>query len=131
VRARLVSTESGLARLIDDPTRRPPTCWSGCWPPGAEEVEARRDRLAKALTSFDEATITTPRLLPVVLAGLGVAGDVPQRRAARRPRDIVEQVVDDLYVRWTLLHGERAVRPGRSDRDRPAAVANPETPPVP
>ncbi len=133
VRARLVSAESGLSRLLE----------GGAAPPdddsllallatgSPEEVAARRQRLATALTSFDEATITTTHgFCQLMLGALGVTGDVAQGATLLEdPRDLVEQVVDDLYVRWTLRHNEapsfdrrQAVEIAR------AAVENPETP---
>ncbi|MHB1851122.1 MAG: UvrD-helicase domain-containing protein [Acidimicrobiales bacterium] len=133
VRARLVSAESGLSRVLE----------GGAPPPAddsllallatgsAEEVEERRRRLATALTSFDEATITTTHgFSQLMLGSLGVTGDVAQGATLLEdPRDLVEQVVDDLYVRWTLDHGEAPSFTRRQAVDiARAAVENPETP---
>ncbi|HET9092290.1 MAG TPA: UvrD-helicase domain-containing protein, partial [Acidimicrobiales bacterium] len=71
----------------------------------------------------------------LMLAGLGVAGDVATGSTLlEEPRDLVEQAVDDLYVRWTLLHGQ--VPPFERSEALTiarAAIGNPDTPlePVP
>jgi exodeoxyribonuclease V beta subunit len=66
-----------------------------------EEVRERRDRLSRALASFDAATIaTTHGFCQEVLGGLGIAGDIaPDTVFAEDLSDLLEEVVDDLYVR--------------------------------
>ncbi len=66
-----------------------------------EAVALRHRRLARALSDFDAATITTTHgFCQEVLGGLGVAGDTPRDGAfAEEVRDLLEEVVDDLYVR--------------------------------
>jgi exodeoxyribonuclease V beta subunit len=136
VRARLASAEHGLARCVE----------GGAPPPSddrllvllatgpAGEVKERWERLATALTSFDEAPITTTHgFCQLMLSGLGVSGDVATGATLLEdPRDLVEEVVDDLYVRWTLLHG---TTPSFNRREAVemalVAVANPDTPLVP
>jgi exodeoxyribonuclease V beta subunit len=93
------------------------------------EVERRRDRLALALADFDAATITTTHgFCQEVLGGLGVAGDVDRgHRFSEDARDLVEDVVDDLYV------GEFAQRAPLFTREQArevayAAVGNPTAP---
>lgn len=107
VRARLVAAEEALGRWLaagevpaDDVLR---LLVAG----PVDEVEVRRQRLADALTAFDEATITTTHgFCQLVLDGLGVAGEVPAGATLLEdPRQLVEEVVDDLYVRWALHHG--------------------------
>ena len=107
VRERLVTAEHGLARAL-----------AGVPPPagddvlrlladGAPDVVAlRRRRLAVALAEFDAATITTTHgFCQHVLSGLGVAGDVDaDATLLEDPRDLVDEVVDDLYVRRFLQH---------------------------
>jgi len=140
VRERLVSAEQGLSRVL-----------AGA-PPGdrdevvrllaegpREEVEARRRRLAHGLADFDSATIaTTHGFCQEVLGGLGVAGDVePDVTFVEDIGDLVEEVVDDLYVRRFHLGDTpdfdraQALRIGRLAVDNPAApiepVAAPET----
>jgi exodeoxyribonuclease V beta subunit len=93
------------------------------------EVEARRDRLAVALADFDAATITTTHgFCQEVLGGLGVAGDVDRgHRFSDDARDLVDGVVDDLYVGQFL---ERAPLFGRDEAREVvwSAVANPTAP---
>jgi exodeoxyribonuclease V beta subunit len=70
------------------------------------EVEVRRGRLADALADFDAATIaTTHGFCQLVLYGLGTAGDAwPGTTLLEDPADLMEEVVDDLYLRRSLLH---------------------------
>lgn len=131
VRDRLVSAQELLTLVVD----------AGVKPPDddklvthladgdVEVVAARRDRLSAAIANFDAATITTTHgFCHLVLAGLGVAGSVaPGSVLTDDPGDTLSEVVDDLYVRWVLLHGRpfplkvaRAVAA--------AAVGNPDTP---
>ena len=65
------------------------------------EVEARRDRLGKAIADFDAATIeTTHGFCLQVLYGLGTAGDVDREiTLVEDVRDMREEVVDDLFLR--------------------------------
>ena len=118
VRERLVTAEQGLARaLAGAPPHRDEVVRLLC--DGApEEVELRRRRLAHALADFDSATIaTTHGFCQEVLGGLGVAGDVePGVTFVEDPGDLVEEVVDDLYLRrfhWV---------DGRPDFDRAQAL---------
>jgi len=101
VRERLVSVEHGLGRALagvpagDDEV-------VALLAQGAEaEVRQRRERLARALADFDAATIaTTHAFCQDVLGGLGVAGDIdPDTTFVEDLRDLVDEVVDDLYVR--------------------------------
>jgi exodeoxyribonuclease V beta subunit len=66
-----------------------------------KEVEARRDRLGKAIADFDAATIeTTHGFCLQVLYGLGTAGDVDREvTLVEDVSDLMEEVVDDLYLR--------------------------------
>ncbi len=65
------------------------------------EVAVRRDRLARAIADFDSATIeTTHGFCLQVLYGLGTAGDVDREvTLVEDVRDLIEEVVDDLYLR--------------------------------
>ena len=67
----------------------------------SDEVEARRDRLAKAIADFDAATIeTTHGFCLQVLYGLGTAGDVDREvTLVEDVGDLMEEVVDDLFLR--------------------------------
>jgi exodeoxyribonuclease V beta subunit len=131
VRERLVSAEHALAGALagaapgeqDDVVR---LLASG----PREEVARRRDRLARALADFDAATIaTTHGFCQEVLGGLGVAGDVERDGAfVDDVTDLVDEVVDDLYVR--RFHGAGSPAFGRAEAGRIAAiaVANPVAP---
>ena len=63
-------------------------------------------RLADALADFDSATIaTTHGFCQMVLYGLGTAGDtIPGTTLLEDPADLIEEVVDDLYLRRSLMH---------------------------
>ena len=132
VRDRLVSAELGLARAL-----------AGVAPPADDrvlalladgsdaEVAVRRRRLADAVSGFDAATIaTTHGFCQHVLAGLGVAGDVERDVTfVEDLSDLVEEVVDDLYVR--RFH--RVARPpfdrAEALADRPGRGRQPARPP--
>jgi exodeoxyribonuclease V beta subunit len=103
VRERMVSAEQGLSRVLlgvdpdpaDDILRL-----LACGP--EDDVRRRRDRLTRALSDFDVATIaTTHGFCQHVLGGLGVAGDVERDIAfVEDSRYLVDEVVADLYVRF-------------------------------
>ena len=102
VHERFVSAEQGLARALAGvpvPERDDVLRLLAAGP--REEVEKRRQRLAAALADFDAATIaTTHGFCQHVLSGLGVAGDVDlDATFVDDVPDLVEEVVDDLYVR--------------------------------
>jgi exodeoxyribonuclease V beta subunit len=135
VRERLVQTEQGLARWL-----------AGAAPSDADEVVAlladgpeaevreRHARLARALARFDAATIaTTHGFCQEVLGGLGIVGDVETDMTfVEDPADLVEEVVDDLFVRRFHRHGEpqfsraEALRIARIAIDNPAARIEPD-----
>ena len=64
-------------------------------------MRTRRDNLVRALANFDAATIaTTHGFCQEVLGGLGIAGDVAADTVfVEDLSDLLEEVVDDLYVR--------------------------------
>ena len=84
----------------------------------SEEVEARRDRLGKAIADFDAATIeTTHGFCLQVLYGLGTAGDVDREvTLVEDVSDLMEEVVDDLFLR------RFANKPNELDFDRSDAL---------
>jgi exodeoxyribonuclease V beta subunit len=92
VRERLVSVERGLVHggADDDVV----TLLAG-------DRERAIPRLRRALADFDAATIaTTHGFCQEVLAGLGMAGDPdPDTTFVEDVSDLVDEVVDDLYVR--------------------------------
>ncbi|HEX8204823.1 MAG TPA: UvrD-helicase domain-containing protein [Solirubrobacteraceae bacterium] len=101
VRERFVGLEAALERVLagQDPAsfdRVVRTLAAG----PREQTELRRERLVRALADFDAATIaTTHGFCQEALSGLGVAADTERdREFVEDVRDLVEQVVDDLYV---------------------------------
>jgi exodeoxyribonuclease V beta subunit len=103
VRERLVSVERGLIEALSGaPMRRggdPVVELLAAGSPG--EVALRRERLSRALGDFDAATIaTTHGFCQEVLVGLGIAADLePDVTFVEDLRDLVADVIDDLYVR--------------------------------
>ncbi|WP_249012355.1 UvrD-helicase domain-containing protein [Conexibacter sp. DBS9H8] len=74
-----------------------------------ELLESRRRRLVRALAEFDAATIaTTHGFCHEVLTGLGTLSDLePEATLTEHVDDLLEEVVDDLYVRRFLTHRGR------------------------
>jgi exodeoxyribonuclease V beta subunit len=109
VRARLVSAEAGLGRMLDVGEEPPPgdSVLARLGGDGAGPAAERRARLARALADFDSATITTTHgFCHMMLNALGVWGDVaPGAALLEDPEDMVEEVVDDLLARHALVHG--------------------------
>jgi exodeoxyribonuclease V beta subunit len=124
VRERLVSVEQGLARALarapvgDDPVVRLLA---------REDVAARRERLERAIASFDAATIaTTHGFCQEVLSGLGIAGDLePEVTFAEDLSDLVSEVIDDLYVRRFSTGGPPAFGRAQAVEIARAAIDNP------
>jgi exodeoxyribonuclease V beta subunit len=138
VRERLVSAEAGLARALAGAPLPPDDAVLALLARGGpEEVEERRRLLARALADFDAATITTIHgFCQQVLGGLGVSGDVEREVVfAEDISGLVEEVVDDLYVRRfhrdggaDLTHAQaRAI--GRAAIDHPIARLEPRDAP--
>ena len=94
-------------------------------------MEARRRRLADACRGFDAATIaTTHGFCQHVLAGLGVAGDVEHDVTfVEDLSDLVEEVVDDLYVRRFHQVARPPFNRGRGPSNRPSRDRQPTRPP--
>ena len=101
VRERLVSVEQGLSQALAGVPYGPDPVVGLLATGPVEAVRARRDRLARAVASFDAATIaTTHGFCQEVLGGLGIAGDLdPDVNFVEDLGDLVADVVDDLYVR--------------------------------
>jgi exodeoxyribonuclease V beta subunit len=127
---RLASAEEGLGRAL-----------AGAPPAGdalvallasgdREDVVVRHRRLQRALAGFDGATIaTTHGFCQEVLGGMGIDGDVePDAAFVEDVRDLLSEVVDDLYVR--RFHSRDTPDFGRREAMRIAevAVANPAAP---
>ena len=108
VRERLVTAERGLARALAGVAPPDDDEVLGLLTQGSDaEVVVRRRRPAAALADFDAATIaTTHGFCQQILASLGVAGDVEADVTfVDDVSDLVEEVVDDLYVYRTLRVG--------------------------
>jgi exodeoxyribonuclease V beta subunit len=124
VRERLVDAERALSRATrpgDDAVFRLLARGTPA------EVERRRERLARALADFDAATIaTTHGFCQEVLGGLGVAGDVERDAVfVEDVTDLVDEVVDDLYVRRFFSGGSPPFTRAEARRIADVAVANP------
>jgi exodeoxyribonuclease V beta subunit len=102
VRERLLSSERALAGAIAGalPKTADDVDWLLASAPPAE-LELRRERLAHAIAGFDAATVeTTHGFCMSVLEELGTLGDLdPDVEVVEHLDDLLEQVVDDLYVR--------------------------------
>jgi exodeoxyribonuclease V beta subunit len=135
VRERLVAVERGLVRALaggrrDDADEVVSVLAQG----SPEQLRERCERLSHALANFDAATIaTTHGFCQEVLAGLGIAGDLAAGTVfADDLSDLLEEVVDDLYVR--RFHGRetppfdraQALRIARAATDNPTAPIEPE-----
>ena len=100
VRERLVSVERGLSRRLAgapaDADEDPVVTLLA-----RADAERRRDNLARAVAGFDAATIaTTHGFCQEMLGGLGIAGDLePDVTFVEDLSDLVNDVVDDLYIR--------------------------------
>ena len=99
VRARLVSAERALRR--DDARTGPDPLVAHLADVDDAELDRRRSRLRAAVAQFDAATIaTTHGFCQQMLASLGVVGDLePDAVLVPDLADLVEEVVDDLYLR--------------------------------
>ncbi len=95
-----------------------------------EQVQLRRERLARAIADFDAATIaTTHGFCQEVLGGLGIAGDIEADvHFEENTGDLLEEIVDDLYVRRFHRHGGAPFDRDQAMRIAKVAVANPTTP---
>ena len=132
VRERLVSVERGLARRLAGA----PGGAEDAGDPGEDPVvtllartdaAARRERLARAIASFDSATIaTTHGFCQEMLGGLGIAGDLePDVTFVEDLSDLVDDVVDDLYVRRFSRGGPPAFKRAEAAAIARAAIDNP------
>jgi exodeoxyribonuclease V beta subunit len=125
VRERLVATEQQLSRIIDgaaDPETDPIVTLLA-----SEDIERRRDRLARAVADFDAATIaTTHGFCQEVLAELGTIGDLdPETQFVEDVSDLLEEALDDLYVRRFHRRGEARFSRAEALKIAKAAVNNP------
>ncbi len=129
VRERLVTAADGLSDILAGVPVDPSDGVLRALADGpGEEVERRHHRLAKAIVDFDAATIeTTHGFCLHVLVGLGVAGDVePDVAFVEDARDMLNEVVDDLYIRrfWSQHEPPPFAKKQAIDIGR-AVLANP------
>jgi exodeoxyribonuclease V beta subunit len=102
VRERLVTTTEALSnRLAGGTVDRTDEVVRVLADGSRHDVALRAERLAKAVADFDAATIeTTHGFCLHVLVGLGMAGDVERDVTfVEEVRDLLDEVVDDLYIR--------------------------------
>ena len=135
VRDRLVSAFDGLVDILEGAGGHADDELVQLLAAGArDEVEARRDRLGKAIADFDAATIeTTHGFCLQVLYGLGTAGDVDREvTLVEDVSDLVEEVVDDLYLR-RFVHKPNPLGFTRADGMEIAkfVIGHPDAPIVP
>ncbi|HUA96669.1 MAG TPA: UvrD-helicase domain-containing protein, partial [Acidimicrobiales bacterium] len=129
VRRRLVTAEQYLGRHLDTGEPIPPDddVVAHLTKGARSEVEARHRRIADAVAAFDSATIaTTHGFCQLVLSGLGSAGDVAAgANLIEDPSGLIEEVVDDLYLRWSLRNGPPAFKRETARMAAAVAVGNP------
>ena len=101
VRHRLVVTASGLAQAIEGAKEIDDPLVDLLATGTRAEIERRHTRLTNAIANFDAATIdTTHGFCLHMLMSLGVVGDVERDvKLVEDTSDLLEEVVDDLYVR--------------------------------
>jgi exodeoxyribonuclease V beta subunit len=135
VRERLVASELALARALRGERgfdADPVTCL--LCQGDAAELEQRRRRLAQAVTNFDAATIaTTHSFCQDVLAELGTLADVePDYTFAERTDEVLQEVVDDLYVRaFVRADGQAYITRVEAGQIAALSVAHPRAALVP
>ena len=128
VRERLVSAERELTRALAGADVTPGDEVAALLARGDREaVTQRRDLLSAAVSGFDAATIaTTHGFCQEVLDELGTLGDLePDTVFVEDVADLVEEVIDDLYVR--RFHQAERAELTRQEAGRVAwaAVRNP------
>jgi exodeoxyribonuclease V beta subunit len=131
VRERLVSAEQGLADVLAGAPPAPGDDVLALLADGEPaSVAQRQANLAAALADFDAATIvTTHGFCQEVLEGLGIAGDLePDIAFVDDVRDLVSEIVDDLYVRRFHAEERAAFDRAQALEIADAAVRNPTAP---
>ena len=128
VRERLVACEQQLSRILagaPDLATDPIVTLLASGSPA--DVELRRDRLARAVADFDAATIaTTHGFCQEVLAELSTVGDLDRETAfVEDVSDLLEQALDDLYVRRFGPRGGARFTRAQALQIARAAVFNP------
>jgi len=128
VRERLVGCEQQLSRILagaPDTGADPVVTLLASG--DAADVALRRDRLARAVADFDAATIaTTHGFCQEVLAELSTVGDLDLQTAfVEDVSDLLEQALDDLYVRRFGPRGGARFTRAEALQIARAAVFNP------
>jgi exodeoxyribonuclease V beta subunit len=134
VRERLVSAERELSRFLEGAAIRAGDEVAALLAEGdATTVRLRRDRLAAAVSGFDAITIaTTHGFCQAVLDELGTLGDLePDIVFQENVDELVEEVIDDLYVRRFARSDRPELSRAEAGRiawmaiDNPGAVLHP------
>ena len=128
VRERLVGCEQQLSRILAGaPDSGADPVVSLLATGSVAEMQLRRDRLARAVADFDAATIaTTHGFCQEMLAELGTVGDLePGTAFVENVTDLVEEVLDDLYIRRFQGHGGAPFDRAEALEIARAAVFNP------
>ena len=128
VRERLVHTEQELSRILNgapDPETDPVLTLLATG--SADDLITRRGRLARSIADFDAATIaTTHGFCQEVLAELGTVGDLePGTTFVEDVSDLVNEALDDFYVRRFYREGQVAFARDEAIRIARDAVFNP------
>jgi exodeoxyribonuclease V beta subunit len=126
VRERLVGCEQALSRILagaHDISPDPVVMLLATG--GEDEVQRRRDRLARAVADFDAGTIaTTHGFCQEVLGELGTVGNLdPDTAFVEDVSDVLEETLDDLYVRQFGTPSARARGGTRLTRSEALKVA--------
>src|SRR4051812_35321624 len=128
VRERLLQAEEGLSLVLDGHAVPDDEIVQLLATGSADDVRTRRDRLTDALADFDAATIaTTHGFCLEALSGLGIVGDVEHGSAvADDAFDLLDDVLDDLYVRRFGGSGKPALTQREAREIARVAVSNPK-----
>jgi exodeoxyribonuclease V beta subunit len=132
VRERLVTAHRHLDRLLTEGVAVPAEDEvAGLLAGGSTEQVALRCRLlAEAASSFDEATITTTHgFCQLVLSSMGVSGGASSADGLLEDTsELIDQVVDDLFLERALRYGEPAFSIDRALAVARKAIQNLDTP---
>ena len=128
VRERLLQAEEGLTLVLESEPAPDDEVVQLLADGDHDEVLIRRDRLTRALADFDAATIaTTHGFCLEALSGLGIVGDVEHGSDVTEDAfDLLEDVVDDLYVRRFGGNHKAEFSRGEAREIARAAIANPK-----
>jgi exodeoxyribonuclease V beta subunit len=95
-----------------------------------DDVTRRCDRLARAIADFDAATITTTHGFCLdAIGSLGIGGDRdPDAAFVEEVDDMIDEVIDDLYVRRFRVGGPAAMTRAHAADIARLAINNPGAP---